>query len=77
MQDTLVIVDSRTAKVLNEPMLNEGFMHVMFRLHVDLFTVFPGMLFLGFMGVLLVVAIISGVVYVSNLCGVWNLLRFV
>ena len=57
-----VKVDSRTAKVLDEPKFNEGFMYVMFKLHVDLFAGFPGMLFLGFMGVLLIVAIVSGVV---------------
>lgn len=57
-----VKVDSRTAKVLDEPKFNEGFMYVMFKLHVDLFAGFPGMLFLGLMGVLLIVALISGVV---------------
>ena len=36
-------------------------MHVMFRLHVDLFAGLPGKLFLGFMGLLLV-AIVTGVV---------------
>lgn len=57
-----VKMDSRTAKVLQEPKFNEGFLYVMFKLHVDLFAGLPGMLFLGLMGVLLVVAIISGVV---------------
>lgn len=57
-----VKVDARTAKVLQEPKFDEGFMHIMFRLHVDLFAGLPGMLFLGFMGFLLVLAIISGVV---------------
>jgi len=57
-----VMMDARTAKVLDEPKFDEGFMYIMFKLHVDLFAGFPGMLFLGFMGVLLVVAIISGVV---------------
>lgn len=57
-----VKLDARTAKVLQEPKFNEGFLYVMFKLHVDLFAGLPGMLFLGFMGVLLVVAIISGVV---------------
>jgi uncharacterized iron-regulated membrane protein len=57
-----VMLDARTANVLDEPKFNEGFMYVMFKLHVDLFAGFPGMLFLGFMGVLLIVAIISGVV---------------
>lgn len=57
-----VKVDARTAQVLQEPKFDEGFMHIMFRLHVDLFAGLPGMLFLGFMGLLLVLAIISGVV---------------
>ncbi len=57
-----VKLDARTAKVLQEPKFDEGFIHIMFRLHVDLFAGLPGMLFLGLMGVLLVVAIISGVV---------------
>ena len=55
-------LDARTAKVLQEPKFDEGFLHIMFRLHVDLFAGLPGMLFLGLMGVLLVVALISGVV---------------
>jgi len=55
-------LDARTAKVLQEHKFDEGFMHIMFRLHVDLFAGLPGMLFLGLMGLLLVVAIISGVV---------------
>lgn len=37
-------------------------MYIMFKLHVDLFAGLPGMLFLGLMGFLLVIAIISGVV---------------
>ena len=57
-----VAVDARTAAVLAEPKFDEGFMHVMFKLHVDLFAGLPGTLFLGFMGLLLLVAIVSGVV---------------
>lgn len=57
-----LVVDSRTAEVLDEPVFDEGFMYVMFKLHVDLFAGLPGMLFLGLMGFLMVVAIISGVV---------------
>jgi uncharacterized iron-regulated membrane protein len=48
--------------VLQEPNFSEGFMYIMFKLHVDLFAGLPGMLFLGFMGLLLVVAIVSGAV---------------
>lgn len=62
-EDTkFVTLDARTAKVLQEPKFNEGFMYVMFKLHVDMFAGLPGMLFLGLMGLLLVIAIISGVV---------------
>ncbi|MFT3801558.1 MAG: PepSY domain-containing protein [Burkholderiaceae bacterium] len=57
-----VVIDTRTARVLDEPRTNEGFMYVVRKLHVDLFAGLPGMLFLGFMGLLLVVAIVSGVV---------------
>ncbi len=57
-----VVVDARTAEVLGQPKFDEGFMYVMFKLHVDLFAGLPGKLFLGFMGLLLLVAIVSGVV---------------
>lgn len=57
-----VVMDARTAKVLGEPLAEEGFMYIVFKLHVDLFAGLPGMLFLGLMGFLLVIAIISGVV---------------
>jgi len=57
-----VIVDSRTARVLDEPKTDEGFMYVMLKLHTDMFAGLPGMLFLGLMGLLKVVAIVSGVV---------------
>ena len=40
-------------------------MYVMFKLHVDLFAGLPGTLFLGFMGLLLLVSIVSGVVLYS------------
>ncbi|ADU97883.1 PepSY domain-containing protein [Alicycliphilus denitrificans] len=61
-ENNAVVVDSRTAQVLDEPRTNEGFMYVMLKLHVDMFAGLPGMLFLGFMGLLMVVAIVSGVV---------------
>jgi uncharacterized iron-regulated membrane protein len=55
-------VDTRTGKVLEEPEAPGGFMYIMFKLHVDLFAGLPGMLFLGFMGLLFLVATVSGVV---------------
>ncbi len=60
-----VAVDGRTGAVLAKPRFDEGFMWVMFKLHVDLFAGLPGMLFLGFMGLLMLVAIVSGVVLYS------------
>lgn len=61
-ENNAVLIDSRTAEVLEEPKTNEGFMYVMLKLHVDMFAGLPGMLFLGFMGLLMVMAIVSGVV---------------
>ena len=60
-----VAVDARTGDVLAQPKFDEGFMYVMFKLHVDLFAGLAGKLFLGFMGLLLLVAIVSGVVLYS------------
>lgn len=57
-----VAVDARTGEVLGQPPLSSGFMYIMFSLHVNLFAGLAGMLFLGFMGILLLVAIVSGVV---------------
>lgn len=57
-----VAVDARTAEVLAQPRFDEGFMWVMLKLHVDLFAGLAGKLFLGFMGLLMLVAIVSGVV---------------
>jgi uncharacterized iron-regulated membrane protein len=58
-----IAVDARTAQVLAEPAFEGGgFMSTMLHLHVDLFAGLPGQLFLGFMGLLLLLAIVSGVV---------------
>ncbi len=57
-----VAVDVRTGEVVGQYKVGEGFMDLMFRLHVDLFAGLPGKLFLGFMGLLLLVAVVSGVV---------------
>lgn len=57
-----VAVDARTGQVLATPKFDEGFMWVMLKLHVDLFAGLAGKLFLGFMGLLLLLAIVSGVV---------------
>ncbi|CAM4331640.1 PepSY domain-containing protein [Bordetella tumbae] len=57
----LVSLDSRTAQVLDQPN-DRGFMHVMLQLHKDMYAGLPGQLFLGLMGLMFVVAIVSGVV---------------
>ncbi len=57
-----IAVDARTGQVVGDYKVGEGFMDLMLRLHVDLFAGLPGKLFLGFMGLLLLVALVSGVV---------------
>lgn len=58
-----IAIDARTAKFIAEPPIEGGgFMSLMFHLHVDLFAGIWGKLFLGFMGLLLLVALVSGVV---------------
>lgn len=54
--------DGRTGALLQDVPLQQGFLYVMFKLHVDLFADLPGTLFLGGMGVLFVLSIVSGVV---------------
>lgn len=55
--------DARTGRLINEyPLDQGGFMEVMERLHVDLYAGLPGTLFLGSMGIFLVLSLVSGVV---------------
>ena len=56
------VFDVRTGKALSADQPNEGFIYVMLRLHADLFAGIKGMLFLGGMGLLLIVSILSGMV---------------
>lgn len=61
-----IAVDAHTAKVIAEPAFEGGaFMSTMFHLHVDLFAGLWGKLFLGLMGLLLLVALVSGAVLYS------------
>ena len=57
-----VVIDARTGQVLGQPRFDRGFMWAMFKLHVDLFAGLAGKLFLGAMGLLLLLAIVSGAV---------------
>src|SRR5471032_76726 len=57
-----IAIDARTAQVLAQPSLEGSFIGVMYHLHVDLYAGLWGKLFLGFMGLLMLAAIVSGVV---------------
>jgi uncharacterized iron-regulated membrane protein len=57
-----LVVDGRTAELLGEPNFEEGVMPFLLTLHIEMFAGLPGKLFLGLMGLLFVVAIVSGVV---------------
>jgi uncharacterized iron-regulated membrane protein len=57
-----VAVDARTGAPLAEPKLDTGVMAVIHTAHVELFAGEVGKLFLGLMGLLMLVAIVSGVV---------------
>jgi uncharacterized iron-regulated membrane protein len=57
-----VFVDTRTAKILGDEAPHLDVMHIILKIHKDMFTGLPGELFLGVMGLLLVLSIISGVV---------------
>ncbi|MGQ0594049.1 MAG: PepSY-associated TM helix domain-containing protein [Gammaproteobacteria bacterium] len=56
--------DARTGNLLETwtPEQPDDFMDIMFRLHYDLYAGLPGTLFLGSMGLLLVISLISGAV---------------
>lgn len=56
------MLDARSGEAVAMPAANGGFMMLMLRLHVDMFAGLPGKLLLAFMGILFVVALISGVV---------------
>ena len=57
-----VAVDARTGKALAEPVVDGGVMGVIHTIHVEMFAGLPGKLFLGFMAMLMLIAIVSGVV---------------
>lgn len=61
-RNRLLVVDGRTAEVLGESQFRDTVMYFLFRLHLDLFAGLAGKLFLGFMGLLFVIAIVSGIV---------------
>lgn len=56
------IFHAYTGEQIQAPQFNEGVMYFIFQLHTELVGGLPGKLFLGFMGLLFAVAIVSGVV---------------
>ncbi|WP_419737373.1 PepSY-associated TM helix domain-containing protein [Pseudomonas sp. COR18] len=56
------LLDARTGEALETPAANGGLTLFLLRLHVDMFAGLPGKLLLAFMGVLFVLALISGTV---------------
>lgn len=61
-----VAVDARSGSPLAEPKLDRGLMFVIRTIHVELFAGQAGKLFLGFMGLLMLLAIGSGVVLYAS-----------
>lgn len=57
-----VLLNTVDGQQVPAPQFNEGVMYFLYRLHTDLFLDLPGLLFMGAMGLLFVVAIISGLV---------------
>ncbi len=62
VDNRLLRVDAHTAQFLDAPDMFSRLTYYLLKLHTDMFAGLPGKLFLGFMGLLFVVAIISGVV---------------
>lgn len=60
--DHYITMDERTGKVLFAQPIEVDFMFIMYYLHVEMLAGIPGKLFLGLMGILFMVAIVSGVV---------------
>jgi uncharacterized iron-regulated membrane protein len=61
-ENKILRIDAHTAEFLDQPDFESRLTGILFRLHVDMFAGLPGKLFLGLMGLLFVVALISGVV---------------
>jgi uncharacterized iron-regulated membrane protein len=61
-QNRLLKLDSRTGAFLEEVDFRTRLTYVIYRLHVDMYAGLPGKLFLGLMGFLFCIAIVSGVV---------------
>lgn len=62
VDNRLVRMDAHTGGYLDAPDVTGRFTYIMLKLHTDMFAGLPGKLFLGLMGILFCVAIVSGIV---------------
>lgn len=62
VDNRLVRMDAHTGAYLDSPDVTGRFTYIMLKLHTDMFAGLPGKLFLGLMGILFCVAIVSGIV---------------
>jgi len=62
VNNRFIRVDAHTGEYLDSPDFTSRFTYIMLKLHTDMFAGLPGKLFLGLMGLLFCVAIVSGVV---------------
>ena len=56
-----LVLNEYTGEILGEPK-TDGLMHIILKLHTDMFLGIPGKLFLGLMGLLFMISIVSGIV---------------
>lgn len=62
VNNTAMRMDANTGAFLDAPDVTGRFTYIMLKLHTDMFAGLPGKLFLGLMGILFCVAIVSGIV---------------
>ncbi|WP_050426428.1 PepSY-associated TM helix domain-containing protein [Bradyrhizobium tropiciagri] len=62
VNNLLIRMDTHSGAYLDSPDVTGRFTYIMLKLHTDMFAGLPGKLFLGLMGILFCVAIISGIV---------------
>lgn len=62
VDNLLIRMDANTGEFLDAPDVTSRFTYIMLKLHTDMFAGLPGKLFLGLMGILFCVAIVSGIV---------------
>jgi len=62
VDNRMIRMDANTAAFLDAPDVTGRFTYIMLKLHSDMFAGLPGKLFLGLMGFLFCIAVVSGIV---------------